>query len=354
MKKLDVYVAKNVFVATVVVMVVVASLDTIFSILAELNRLRNDYQLPVALQFVAMRIPRALYEYLSMACLVGCLTGLGSLAASSELTVMRASGISIARISWSVLKPIVVLMFAGLLVAQYALPPLEANAQALRAVAQGKGAVQYNSGKGFWHREGDNYIRFSATDPKGVLYNVTIYTFNDNDELTFVRSAKKAEYQNSHWQMTNVNELSITPEKTENKTLKTFAWESELTPHSLSFVTIEPRDMSISDLYSYSKYLEREGLDADRYLLSFWAKINLPLGTFALVLLGVSFIFGPLRAVSPGFRIFSGIMVGLVYKYSVELLSPASILLGFAPLLATLLPALLCFALAAYLMRRAG
>ena len=117
---------------------------------------------------------------------------------------------------------------------------------------------------------------------------------------------------------------------------------------------VQPRDMSISNLYSYTRYLERQGLNADNYLLSFWRKVTQPLGTFALVILGISFIFGPLRAVTPGYRIFSGILVGLVYKYAEELLAPASIVFGFAPIWASIIPIVGSATAGIYLLRKAG
>src|SRR5690554_1690732 len=105
MRKLDAYIANNVILATLVVIIVIVSLDSIFALIGEIDDLRGGYQLSQALQYISMRLPRRVYEYMGMACLVGCLAGLGSLAASSELTVMRAAGIPISRISLAVLKP---------------------------------------------------------------------------------------------------------------------------------------------------------------------------------------------------------------------------------------------------------
>jgi lipopolysaccharide export system permease protein len=66
-----------------------------------------------ASNFVLLTAPRRLYDMLPMAALIGCLIGLGSLASSSELTIMRAAGVSIGRIVWAVMKPMLVLMLVG-------------------------------------------------------------------------------------------------------------------------------------------------------------------------------------------------------------------------------------------------
>jgi lipopolysaccharide export system permease protein len=131
-------------------------------------------------------------------------------------------------------------------------------------------------------------------------------------------------------------------------------WDTELTPEKLSVVIVSPRDMSISGLYQYANYLDEQGLNSDRYRLSFWRKVTQPLSTFALVILGISFIFGPLRSVTPGYRIFSGVIVGMIYKYAEELLSPASIVLGFEPIMASIIPIGASLTLGLWLMRKAA
>lgn len=354
MKRLDRYIGHTVLVATLVVVLVIVSLDAIFTLVDELDQLKGGYQFLEALQFMALRLPRRAYEYLPMACLIGCLAGLGSLAASSELTVMRAAGVSVGRISLAVLKPMMALMILNMAVAEFVIPPMERIAQAGKAVAQGKGESLSNKGRGYWHREGNTFMRFTAIEPGGVLHGITLFEFNDSRELVRITAATRAIYLGIGWNMEDVTRLDISAEQTAEEHQDSVEWDTELTPESLTVVMVQPRDMSISSLFSYTRYLEKQGLNPDNYLLSFWRKVTQPLGTFALVLVGISFIFGPLRSVTPGYRIFSGILVGLVYKYAEELLAPASIVFGFEPVWASVIPIALCFVGGLLLLRRAG
>jgi lipopolysaccharide export system permease protein len=360
MHQLDSYVARNVLTATLVVMIVIVGLDAIFTLVDELDNLKGNYKLVDALFFSGLRLPRRIYEYMPMACLIGCLAGLGTMAANSELTVMRAAGISINRIVFAVLKPMAVLMFISLLLGEYVVPSLERIAQAHKAVAQGASEALSNKGKGYWHREGNTFMRFNAVEPGGVLHGITRYEFTDNNELEQVVYAQRALYQRSYWQMENIviSHLELADEQQDSRVWQerqaSGRWDTELTPEKLSVVIVSPRDMSISGLYQYATYLDEQGLNSDRYMLSFWRKVTQPLSTFALVILGISFIFGPLRSVTPGYRIFSGIIVGMIYKYAEELLSPASIVLGFEPALASVIPIGGSFILGLLLMRKAA
>jgi lipopolysaccharide export system permease protein len=354
MRQLDSYVARTVMMATLVVMVVIVGLDAIFTLVDELDNLKGNYQLGDALLFSGLRLPRRIYEYMPMACLIGCLAGLGSMAANSELTVMRAAGVSINRIVFAVLKPMAVLMVVSLALGEYIVPSLERIAQAQKAVAQGASEALSNKGKGFWHREGNAFMRFNAVEPGGVLHGITRYEFNDENELQQVIYGQRAIYQDAYWQVENLVTTIIEEDGIRQERQDSGRWNTELTPEKLSVVIVSPRDMSITGLYYYSQYLEQQGLNTDQYMLSFWRKVTQPLSTFALVILGISFIFGPLRSVTPGYRIFSGIVVGMIYKYAEEMLSPACIIFGFDPILASVLPITGCLILGLFLMRKAA
>jgi lipopolysaccharide export system permease protein len=70
--------------------------------------------------------------------------------------------------------------------------------------------------------------------------------------------------------------------------------------------------------------------------------------------MAISFIFGPLRSVTLGQRVFTGVVVGFVVRISQDLLGPASLVFSFSPLLAVLTPALICGLAGIWLLRRAG
>jgi lipopolysaccharide export system permease protein len=117
---------------------------------------------------------------------------------------------------------------------------------------------------------------------------------------------------------------------------------------------LPPEALSITGLWSYIHYLGEQGLNNGRYWLAFWTKVLQPLVTAALVLMAISFIFGPLRSVTLGQRVFTGVLVGFVFRIVQDLLGPASLVFGFTPLLAVALPATVCALGGLWLLRRAG
>ncbi|HET8801692.1 MAG TPA: LPS export ABC transporter permease LptG [Marinobacter sp.] len=353
MRRIDGYVMRTVGGAMLLVMVVVLSLDIIFAFIAELDDTRNDYQTLQALWYVFLTLPRRIYDYLPLGAFMGCLVGLGSMASSSELTVIRAAGVSLKRIVWSAMKPALVVVVLGVAIGEYVAPPAERVAQSTKAVALGAG-TNVASASGVWHREGDVFMHLNAVQPNGVLHGVSLFRFDDQRQLTSASFAERAIYQGDYWLLENVRTTHIEERETRLETHRTRRWETGLSPGVLSVLIVKPENLSMTGLYTYANYLGKQDLNASPYWLAFWKKALMPLGTAVMVLVAISFIFGPLRSVTMGFRVFTGLLVGLLFKYMQDLLGPMSLVYGFNPLLAILIPIAINAVVGAVLMKRAG
>jgi len=351
--KLDRYIGSSVFVAILAVLGIILGLATLFAFIDEMGDASDTYTLLDVLSYVLLTAPRRLYDMLPMAALIGCLIGLGSLASNSELTIMRAAGVSIGRIVWAVMKPMLVLMVAGVLIGEYVAPATESAAQANRSLAQGSGDAQ-SARHGLWHRQGDEFIHVNSVQPNGVLYGVTRYHFDKERHMLSASFSKRAEFDKDHWQLSDVTTTLFHEKSTEVVTTPVERWEIALSPQLLSTVVMAPESLSISGLWGYIHYLADQGLNNGRYWLAFWVKVLQPLVTAALVLMAISFIFGPLRSVTLGQRVFTGVLVGFTFRIVQDLLGPSSLVFGFSPLFAVLVPASVCALAGVWLLRRAG
>lgn len=353
MLRLDRYIGTSVLFSILAVLAVIVGLALLFSFIDELGDLDAGYGVAEALRYVLLTTPAQIHELLPMAALIGCLIGLGTLASSSELTIMRAAGVSLGRIVWAVMKPLLVLMLVGLLIGEYVSPWTENLAQSGRSLAQGGGESQ-STKRGLWHRQGQEYVHINSVQPGGVLLGVTRYRFDDERRLQSASFARRARYQDDHWQLENVSTTLLHADRSEVVKSASERWDVELTPELLGTVVVEPEALSMTGLWRYIHYLGEQGLNNSRYWLAFWTKVLQPLVTATLVLLAISFIFGPLRSVTLGQRIFTGVLVGFVFRIAQDLLGPSSLVFGFSPLLAVLVPAGICALAGFWLLRRAG
>lgn len=353
MVKLDSYIGKSVLMAILAVLGIILGLASLFAFIDEMGDITDTYTLMDAGNFVLLTAPRRLYDMLPMAALIGCLIGLGSLASSSELTIMRAAGVSIGRIVWAVMKPMLVLMLAGILIGEYLAPVTENKAQADRSLAQGGGEAQ-SSKRGMWHRQGDEFVHINSVQPNGLLYGVTRYRFDNERHMQTSSFARRAQYKEDHWLLSDVTTTYFRGDHTEVIKTPEERWDVSVTPQLLNTVVIAPESLSITGLWDYIHYLSDQGLNNARYWLAFWTKVLQPMVTAALVLMAISFIFGPLRSVTLGQRVFTGVLVGFVFRIAQDLLGPSSQVFGFPPLLAVVLPAAICAVAGLWMLRRAG
>lgn len=355
MTRLDFYVLRHVLGAIFIVMLVIVGLDLLFSLVDQLPDLNKGYQFADALYYVALTGPRRLYEHIPLCSLIGCLLGLGTLASTSELTVMRAAGISTLRIIGAVMKPVLVIIAVALALGEFVVPKTEQAAQTFRTVATANGGAGRSSlEKGLWHREGNTFVHIQAVSRQGEVHGLTRYEFGEDWTLSRTSYARSGTFLGDGWLLNDVAATRFLGERTETQTRAEAVWLSGMTPPLLSTLIMEPGNLSISGLYRFSAYLEEQGLSAADYQVAFWAKVLQPLAITGLVLVAVSFIFGSLRSVTVGQRLIAGVIVGLVFKLSQDLLGPASTVYGLPPLLGVMAPIVLSFLIGGQLLRRAG
>ncbi len=352
MRQLKHYIASSVWSAIALVLLVIVALDSLAALVDELADLKAGYTFAEAILYVGLNIPSGVYEYLPLSSLVGCLIGLGVLASSSELVVMRASGVSVSQIIWAVFRPVFVFVMAGVLIGEYVAPYADQYADSRRALALGhKRALQSDRGK--WNREGNEFMHFNAVLPNGKLYGITRFRFDPSGNLVQARFVDSAIYQGDHWFEQNVEVTHFEAAGVRRENLPSGRWYSEVSPALLNVLVLDAEDLPLKRLFDYAAYLDKQNLDASEYRLAFWQKALQPLATLSLVMIAISFILGPLRQVTMGFRVFIGVIIGLIFQMSQRLLGPSSIIWGFPPLLAVCIPIAICFLIGFVLLKKA-
>lgn len=356
MNKLDLYIGRSVAMMILLASFGLIALFVLFTFLDQMEDLGNEYTVTEVIRYVLYSIPRIFHETLPFAALIGCLTGLGLLANNSELIVMRSAGVSTFHIFWSATKPALALVIIGVIVGETLLPDFERTARVLRENATEQDITPQG---GFWYREADTYMHFNSVSHAGELKDIHFYVMGENKQLQQSSWAESATYvaadTGGYWLMRNVVTTSLDAAAATNDRVPEMCWQTELTPAILETeILVEPDRMSMLELRRKIAYLESEGLHSGKFELGFWLKLLQPVATLSLVFVAVSFIFGPLRHTTTGMRVVTGLVIGILFKFIQDLLSPASLVFGFPPLIATLLPIAACVLIGAYLLRRAN
>ena len=184
------YIAKEVAAAVLLVLVAFIALFSFFDLIGELRDVgKGGYKIQHALAFIALRIPARIYELMPIAMLIGALYALSTLARHSEITVLRASGLSTGGLLKTLLQIAGVFAVLTLITGEVIAPPLEKVAKQVRLTAIGK-LVSADFRTGLWVKDDMNFINVRQVTPDGQLRSIRIYEFNKNAELVAVREAE--------------------------------------------------------------------------------------------------------------------------------------------------------------------
>ena len=358
MNRLDRYLTRTIGAAIFMAVLGLVGILSIFTFLEQIEDMQHNYTLGKVLWYVLLSVPRMFYETVPYAALIGCLAGLGLLANNSELVVMRAAGISTWSIALNAMKPTLMLVVIGLLIGEFVLPDVEKNARISREKAISE-QNNYSPQFGMWYREGDVYMHFDQIQGH-LIEGVNHYYFDQNRHLNRSLVAARAVFHDvsatdKYWLLEEVRLTDFDGESTRVTNLASLRWDTGLEPDLLGTESlVQPDKMSIAELRKKIDYMQAQGLNSNKFEMGYWRKVLQPLATIALVFVAISFIFGPLREATMGTRVVSGLVIGIVFKFVQDLLSPASMVFGFSPVVAIMIPILICVAAGYLLLRRAG
>lgn len=302
------------------VWVVILGVDLIFALMDNLGSIgQGDYGAGTALLALLLTLPRRLYDLFPYAAVIGSLMGLGALAGSSELTALRAAGLSRQRIGGSAMAVLVLLTLLMTINAETLGPGAEREARALttRAISRNLIAAQWT---GIWAREGDVFInakqgtlRDAGPISQVELGDVRLFEFSPEGRLLSLAKAQTAIYEGGMWTLLKVRRTRFSKNAARAETHDRERWASDLDGSSLAASVAQPRYLPASEMLNSIAYMRRNGLDPRPFEQAFWARLFYPLNVLALCLAAMPFAFGQLRSGGAGKRVFTGIVFGLGY-----------------------------------------
>lgn len=356
MKQIDKYIGKTVLAGILIVLLVLVGLFTFFSFIDEIDDInKQGYGLWQVIQYVTLEIPRHIYDVFPSAALLGSLLGLGMLANNSELTVMRAAGVSIVRIAVSVLKVGLVLTIVTMLIGETLAPMGGQYANNMRAIATSTNENQqvgFSGRSGFWARDGHDFVNIHSIFPNGRFGWISLYEYDAQQRLRTITYAKYALYKDGQWLLEEVTRNNFEATQVTRQYLPSTTWDAILNPDLVEIVNVRPHKLSSLGLYKYIEYLRQNGQRTAQYELAFWTRISYPLVGITMILLAIPFVFGSLRSVSVGQRILVGALLGIGFHMLNQATGNIGLVYGISPVLSALLPPILFLVIAIVLMRR--
>lgn len=348
------YLAREIYLATALVLFAFLGLFAFFDLIHELGDIgKGDYKLQHAALFVALTVPGHVYELMPIAALIGAVYGLAQLAAHSEVTVMRASGMSTPMAMFAIGRVGLVFVAVTFLFGEFLAPPAERAAQSMRLKALSS-VIAQEFRSGLWVRDDRSFVNVQEVKADARLVGVKIYEFDENNGLKSVSFAAQGAFQPpNQWLLKDVARTVFAPAGSRIEKAPEMVWSSQLNPDILGVLLVQPDKMSITTLYQYVRHLEDNKQKTNRYDIALWKKVIYPLAVLVMMALALPFAYMQTRSGGVSFKIFAGIMLGLLFHLLNSLFAHLGAINTWPPLLSAVTPSVLFLLFAGGMLWRA-
>jgi lipopolysaccharide export system permease protein len=352
MSVLTAHLMRTILSSTLLVLGVLLALAGLFEFIGQLDDIQGNYTVRTALLYALLRLPQLSFEMLPIAALIGSLLGLGGLANSSELIVMRTTGISIGRLASMVAVSGLVLTIGAALIGEFIGPPTDYFARTMRNDARfEKDDVDF--GNAAWVKDGPVILHLERINSEFEFGGVYLFRFNDDHSLQSIARAENSGIDDTdQWVLENVRETRFVGDGVRamqaSVALESFDLNSEL----LGITLVKPVSLSARGLMSYIRYLRRNELTAERYETELWSRIARTGTVLIMPVLALGFVFGSLRSSGYGGRLMLGVLTGLGYFLASEMLANSGQVFNLNPAIVSWMPSLALLLIALFALSR--
>ncbi|CAN7486109.1 LPS export ABC transporter permease LptG [Pseudoduganella sp. LjRoot289] len=373
------YFASSIAQAVAFVLLALLGLTAFMDLTGELPAVgKNGYSLQHALLYVVLMVPERVYRVLPVATLIGTIYIMAQFASSSEFTIMRAASLSTRMAVGMLFRIGVVIVAIAFVFGELIVPRTAPLAEKVRLTAQGA-TVSAEFRSGLWTKDiiksegltgevlGSRFFNVREVRPDGQLIDVKLYEFDTSFRLRSLIVARRATFQGkSVWRLEDVTETRFSnpallaagatanaqnhfaqeTSKVDTIKMATRDLVSEITPKILSVSRRDPERMSANELAVYTRHLQENKQETNRFKVAFWKKLIDPLAIFVLMALALPFAYLHARSGGVSLKVFVGVMIGVSFLLVNTLFSHVGMLSTWPPVLTAAAPSVLYLLLA--------
>jgi lipopolysaccharide export system permease protein len=351
---LDRYIVRAILSAVALVMLVLLVLGALFVFIDQQDDVGTGrYTELAAFWYTLLNLPQLGYELLPITALIGALLGLGALARGSELTVIRATGVSIARLAGIALLAGLLLVLFEVLLGEFLAPPLQQAAREGKAFSK-LNNVSFGGGSGAWVRDGDLILNVAGQSSQRQFGSMQIFELSPDHRLLAVGHALRAVSEaRGKWLLSDYAESSFNNDDVTAHPPGQRVLESNVTAGFLGLAVEDPKQLTGRALWRLITYFRSNELDAHEYLFAFWSRIARTVAVVFSVLLAIPFVLGTLRSAGAGARMLMGLLLGIGFFVLQRLIESSTVVFALNPVVLAWLPTMLLAVVTIGLLARA-
>jgi lipopolysaccharide export system permease protein len=195
---------------------------------------------------------------------------------------------------------------------------------------------------GLWVKDEFRFVNVREVMPDTSLKGVKIYEFDKEYRLLSISYAERGQFTRDHtWRLSDMVQTRFDSAGTRVSRQAETEWRSVLTPELLSVLLVQPEKMSAINLYQFTRHLAENRQQTERYEIAMWKKLLYPFAALVMMALALPFAYVHVRMGGMGVKIFSGIMLGVLFHLLNGLSSSVGIIQNWAPFYSAVLPSAL-------------
>jgi len=353
MNLLDRYIVRAILSAVLMVMSVFLALGALYIFIDQQNDVgTGSYTTLSALWYTLLNLPQQAYELLPITALIGSLLGLGSLARGSELTVVRAAGVSVAHLAGIALMAGLVLIGVEVILGEFLAPPLEQTARLQKAFSK-LSDVGFGAGTGAWVRDGDLMLNVAGQSGERQFGSTQSFELSPQHRLLAIGHANRATAgAKGKWLLSGYSESRFADETVMARQGGQRILESNVTAGFLGLAIENPDQLTSRALWKLIRYFHANSLDAREYEFAFWSRIARTVAIAFSVLLAIPFVLGSMRSAGAGTRMLMGLVLGIAFFLLQKLIESGTVVFALNPFALAWFPTALLSAVTLTLLTR--
>ena len=268
-------------------------------------------------EYVLYKIPEVTFEWtLPYGVLLSTLLTLGNFSRHSEITAMKAGGVSLYRITLPLISLALIFSFLSFLGNEYLVPVTNQKTRHLLSVRVKKQQPS-SSFKNYkiWFHADHRIFNIQLLDAeKRVLRGITLYEFNDQFRCVRRVDAREAKWSDGRWFFYD-GAIRAFDEKgsIEVNLFKERVFTLPENWETFQNLELKSEEMSYTELRNYVQKIQGAGYDATRYQVDLHSKLSFPLLNLIMILIGIPFALRTGRSGGVASSIGISVMIGFSY-----------------------------------------
>lgn len=280
--------------------------------------MRERPPLGVVILYFLYKIPPVISVTMPIAMLVAVLFTIGMLSKNSELTAMRAGGITILKIARPVFVIALLLSLFSLALSEYIVPHCQRRVRELYNIdIRAKDQTGDYSQKDIWWRSGNDFFTADLFDSRtNSLHRVTRLEVDSNFEVVKRTDSMITKWVSPlfGWSMDVVETLKFEDNQVIDRSrLPSVTLPIQETPRDFYDAETDPQTMSYSQLQSFIAKQKANGLPSSQYLADLYAKLSYPFVILICTLVALPFAIKPARSGSLAISFLAGLVIAFMY-----------------------------------------